>query len=110
MAYRRFTDSGGTTWRVWDVLPSPIDRRFGMRRIQMVKIAFGDRRVIPDRRVDMRRSRLYFPPTETGWLTFESDTAKRRLRPIPPGWALAPDEVLEELCNRAAERDVQASV
>ena len=57
----------------------------------------------PPWRVDMRRSRLYFPPTESGWLTFESDDSKRRLRPIPQGWAHASDETLEDLCTRAVE-------
>ncbi len=103
MAYRRFTDSSGQSWRVWDVAPSLIDRRFAIRRIKIAKIHFPDRRVLPERRVDMRRSRLYFPPTESGWLTFESDTSKRRLRPIPPGWAHQPDEALEELCGHAEE-------
>lgn len=108
MAYRRFTDSAGESWRVWDVAPSLIDRRFSIRRIKVVKIHFPDRRAVPDRRVDMRRSRLYFPPTESGWLTFESDTSKRRLRPIPDGWAHAPEETLEELCARAEETPMRA--
>lgn len=103
MAYRRFTDSAGESWRVWDVAPTLIDRRFSIRRIKVIKIHFPDRRTVPDRRVDMRRSRLYFPPTETGWLAFESDSSKRRLRPIPEGWAREPDEALEEFCARAVE-------
>ena len=108
MAYRRFTDSDGQTWRVWDVAPSLIDRRFALRRINVAKIHFPDRRALPERRVDMRRSRLYFPPTESGWLTFESDTSKRRLRPIPQGWSHASDETLEELCAQAEEISTRA--
>lgn len=107
MAYRRFTDSSGQSWRVWDVAPTLIDRRFSIRRIHVIKIHFPNRRVVPDRRVDMRRSRLYFPPTESGWLTFESDTSKRRLRPIPAEWAHASDKTLEDLCTRAAEIQVR---
>ena len=110
MPYRRFTDSAGTQWRVWDVAPRRIDRRLAMRRIQVVKIHFPERRALPDRRLDMRRSRLYFPSTETGWLTFESPTAKRRLRPVPPDWALMDDERLEELCRRAEEVATRAAV
>jgi hypothetical protein len=110
MPYRRFTDSAGTQWRVWDVAPRLIDRRFGMRRIQVAKIHFPDRRALPDRRLDMRRSRLYFPATETGWLTFESGTAKRRLRPVPSDWALVDDAGLEELCGRAEEIMPKAGV
>ena len=102
MAYRRFTDSDGRHWRVWDVTPL-LDRRYGIRRIQVMKIHFRDRRLVPDRRIDMRRSRLYFPPTETGWLTFESEGSKRRLRPVPAEWAHWSDEALEALCEQAQE-------
>jgi len=109
MAYRRFTDTNGRHWRVWDVSPL-LDRRFGIRRVQVLKIHFRDRRAVPDRRIDMRRSRLYFPPTETGWLTFESEGSKRRLRPIPAEWAHWSDEALEELCGRAEEIQQKAPV
>lgn len=110
MAYRRFTDSDGITWRVWDVTPLHINRRFAIRRIKVIKIHHPERRLLPDRRVDMRRSRLYFPPSETGWLCFESEVARHRLRPIPPGWVLEPDEELEELCRRASKARLHAGV
>ena len=102
MSYRRFVDSKGKPWRVWDVVPSLIDRRVALRRLAAIKIFHPNRRVLPTRRVDMNRSHLYFPPTETGWLCFESERAKRRLRPIPQGWAHDSDDVLEDLCQRAA--------
>jgi hypothetical protein len=88
-------------WRVWDVVPSPIDRRVAVRRLLNLRIVHPDRRTLPTRRVDLMRARFYFPPTETGWLCFESDRDKRRLRPIPEGWAHDPDPVLEDLCQRA---------
>ena len=94
MSYRRFTDSQGTPWRVWEVVPSPVCRRRGVRRIQVVNHH-------PDRRVDMRRSRLFFPPTEASWLCFESDADRRRLRPVPERWWLEDEAGLERLCTLA---------
>lgn len=38
----------------------------------------------------------------SGWLTFQSGTARRRLAPIPKGWMEAPASRLELMC-RAAE-------
>ena len=66
MPYRRFVDSQGKRWRVWDVLPTPVDRRVAVRRLRAIRIFHGDRRVIPTRRHDLSRARLYFPPSETG--------------------------------------------
>lgn len=94
-------DSEGKRWRVWDVVPSLIDRRVAVRRLRMIRIFHPDRRVLPTRRIDMQQSRLYFPPAEAGWLCFESDRDMRRLRPIPEGWAHDADQVLEEFCQRA---------
>lgn len=102
MAYRRFIDSSGVLWRVWDVVPTTVDRRLAVRRIRVVKIFHPERRVHPERRLDMLRSRLYHPPGEPGWLCFESEHARRRLTPIPDGWAYLPDDALESLCALAA--------
>jgi hypothetical protein len=101
MSYRRFTDSTGQPWRVWEVVPHPVDRRFGIRRIQVMKIHHPERRYMPTRRVDMHRSRLFFPPSETPWLAFESGNERRRLRPVPDRWWLEDDRGLEALCARA---------
>ena len=38
-----------------------------------------------------------------GWLTFESDTAKRRLAPIPLYWVHADDAELERMLADARE-------
>jgi len=103
MPYRRFVDSAGQLWRVWDVVPSPVNRRVAARRLQAIRIFHPDRRVLPTRRVDLLRSRLYFSPTEPGWLCFEAEGVKRRLHPIPSGWAHDSDAVLEALCRRAGE-------
>lgn len=101
MPYRRFTDSQGTTWRVWDVVPSPIDRRLAIRRIRTVRISHTERRLSGERRLDHQRSRLYFPPSERSWLCFESADVKRRLTPIPTDWVTRDDSELEALCARA---------
>lgn len=107
MSYRRFTDSQGTLWRVWEVVPTPLCRRRAIRRIRVIKVHFPERRVLADRRVDMRRSRLFFPPTESSWLCFEGDTERRRLKPVPERWWLEDDEGLERLL---AGGDVQPAL
>jgi hypothetical protein len=105
MAYRYLVDDDGVTWRVWDVQPSPIDRRHQIRRIKVMRIRHAERRTIPTRRVDMARSRLYFPPTEKGWLCFESDTGRLRLRSYPENWPVLSDEHLDALRREASLRD-----
>jgi len=109
MSYRRFTDSQGTPWRVWEVVPSPLCRRHGIRRIQVVKIHHPERRTLAERRVDMRRSRLFFPPTEPSWLCFEAGAERRRLRPVPERWWLEDDAGLERLCELARPQSGVAS-
>jgi hypothetical protein len=101
VSYRRFTDSEGTPWRVWQVVPSPLDRRRGIRRIRIIKIYHPERRVLPERRLDMRRSRLFFPPHEPSWLCFESARERRRLSPVPERWWLEDAGGLEKLCQAA---------
>ena len=100
MSYRHFNDSQGRPWRVWEVVPSPVCRRRRVRRIHVAKI-HHDRRKRPDRRVDMRRSRLFFPETEPSWLCFEAGEDRRRLRPVPERWWLEDDAGLERLCALA---------
>ena len=46
-------------------------------------------------------SRALRPDLLGGWLTFEQGTLRRRLAPIPDGWADASDEELRRLCARA---------
>lgn len=108
MPYRRFTDSQGILWRVWDVVPSRVDRRIAARRVRVHKILHTDRRALPTRRLDLAQARLFFPPGEHGWLCFESHAGKRRLRPIPPGWVVEDDAGLERLCETAARGAVAA--
>jgi hypothetical protein len=104
MSYRRFTDSRGNHWRVWDVVPSPLDRRLAVRRIQTSRMYQPERRQVGERRVDMRRSRLFFPPAQQPWLCFESADTRRRLSPIPPDWMTQTDAELEAMCQRAQQQ------
>ena len=105
MAYRYLMDADGETWRVWDVRPTLIDRRSGIRRVKVLKIKHAERRILPTRRVDMSRSQLYFPPQENGWLCFESERQRVRLRPIPDDWPILPDDQLDRLRRAAATSD-----
>jgi hypothetical protein len=68
MALRTFTCRDGSTWNVWDVVPT---------------LAHKDRRVT-----------LGVGMTE-GWLCFEHNGVKRRIVPAPPNWEGWSDEQLE---------------
>ncbi|HEU0015969.1 MAG TPA: hypothetical protein VFQ45_19990 [Longimicrobium sp.] len=72
MAHRTLSDGAGRAWEVWDTVPT------GPRH--MVHPEFAD-----------------------GWLTFQATDGaeKRRLAPIPVGWAGAPDAELAALLARA---------
>ena len=104
MSYRRFTDSRGITWRVWDVVPALLDRRLAVRRINIIRHHNGERRTMAERRVDMRRSRLFFPPAEKAWLCFESADSRRRLSPVPSEWMTRSDADLEALCAQSGDQ------
>lgn len=76
---RGFTDSTGTEWRVWEVLPNT----WGESISTLTSSAFKE------------------TVFANGWLCFESAQEKRRLAPIPAGWELTAQEQLEALCGRA---------
>ena len=42
-----------------------------------------------------------FGPFRAGWLTFDDGAERRRLAPIPPGWAELPVERLAALLRQA---------
>ncbi len=72
MTHRLISDDTGRPWQVWETRPGP-------------------------------RSKVA-PQLEGGWLTFEALTQvpeKRRLAPVPPGWALLPDRDLLPMLARA---------
>lgn len=74
--HRTFTDSEGVPWDV--------------------------RAVYPAERADVRHARL-LGTFQQGWLSFECETGKRRLSPIPPDWASLDEAALQALCQRAEE-------
>ncbi len=76
---RGFIDSTGVEWRVWEVLPSRMEN--GADALAM--------------------SSLKATPFADGWLCFESPEEKRRLAPIPGGWATRDPARLEQLCAQA---------
>lgn len=76
---RGFIDSTGVEWRVWEVQPSASGSRIDALSLTSLKASgFAD-----------------------GWLCFESSAEKRRLAPIPAGWATNDPVLLEQLCARA---------
>jgi hypothetical protein len=73
---REFTDSVGTTWTVREIAPGPMPPK--------LEQLLGE---------DRRRG---------GWLLFLSDKGeKRRLAPVPDGWAGLSNADLEAWCMRA---------
>jgi hypothetical protein len=73
---RVFTDSVGATWTVREITPGPMPEKLS----QLLR--------------EERRS--------GGWLLFISETdEKRRLSPVPQGWASLTDAELEAWCMRA---------
>lgn len=100
MAYRSFKDSQGIEWDAWDVVPQLAERRVEDRRQSRQEIDFRERRR-SDRRVIMSRRAVMASGLVGGWLCFEGASQKRRLSPIPDGWARCPDDQLEEYCRMA---------
>jgi hypothetical protein len=94
MAHREFDDGNGVHWQVWEVIPQSVERR-----------ALRERRIAPrDARERRKRHEVRLRVSNgavPGWLVFESDHMKRRLRPIPHAWFDVSDSELESMCARA---------
>jgi hypothetical protein len=101
MGYRVFTDSQGTEWQAWDVVPQLTERRAEDRRTRAQTVPHADRRRSPDRRIIKGRRPVLTAGLDTGWLCFENDVEKRRLAPIPGDWMRCPREQLERYCAAA---------
>jgi hypothetical protein len=97
MAFRTFTDSAGTEWQAYDVVPQADERRHYDRRSSAEDVE-GERRQ-DDRRVTVGRHSLLV--NKQGWLAFESATERRRLSPIPENWERATNEELNGLLESA---------
>lgn len=78
MAVRDFTDRKGRSWKAWDVRPEAIHP--ATKEEDFLAEAF-----------------------HSGWVVFENASGgeKRRLSPIPKGWATMSDADLEELSTQA---------
>ena len=121
---RVFRDESGVEWMVWAVRPGgepsarrgPVnassagapkrrmqaDRRVAPAPEPIIERRRADRRgASPDRMPADRIARTMPPALVQGWLAFQSGTARRRLAPIPDGWAIRPDEELVQLCREA---------
>jgi hypothetical protein len=110
MSYRTFLDTTGKRWEVWLVTPAAAERRKVDRRASSSGAGFdgkADRRSAPDRRRGpFRRSVTVASEYSNGWLCFESEGEKKRLAPVPLGWAEAgPDRLATWL--QAAKRVVK---
>ena len=95
MPLREFVDAGGVQWSVWEVQPALLERRSG----EVVIHADGERRAEPARRAPVAMELRF------GWLVFESESSKRRLAPVPQGWATADEATLRSYLGRAIARD-----
>lgn len=103
MPYRVFTDSTGSEWQVWDIVPKLSERREvddGERRVTVLPTGFADRRKEQRRRTQLRRA-MFRGSYSQGWLCFENRTHKRRLTPIPRDWTTCSDELIETYMRRA---------
>lgn len=111
VSYRTFLDSTGKRWEVWLVTPAAAERRRVDRRAAATRsgeiAGFADRRRTPERRKNpFRRTVEVANEYSQGWLCFEGDGEKRRLAPVPDGWADAgPDRLTSWL--QAAKRVVK---
>ena len=94
MAHREFVDADGTEWQVWDVIPSTAERR-GSGERRFGARAAGERRTQHQLRVRMEDG------LADGWLVFECEAEKRRLRPVPHGWSDLSDDALAALGRTA---------
>ncbi len=92
MSYREVTDASGVAWQVWEVHPSLADRR---RQAQPTPPAGLERR-------KRRSARSPLPgKLHAGWLAMRSPTERRRVSPVPEGWADLPNEQLQAIIETA---------
>jgi hypothetical protein len=101
MAYRTFCDSNGSYWQVWDVRPDRVERRSLERRTIPPPLWRGLERRKGERRGLSGKRTVVNEGNSTGWLIFESLTAKRRLAPIPVGWEKCSQAELRVLAEKA---------
>ena len=93
-ALREFKDGDGSSWEVWDVVPTNPERRFQQPATPPGGV---ERRKKPQFRVNLGMAMA------NGWLIFASGARRRRLAPIPAGWSQMPDVELRRLLAEASE-------
>ncbi len=102
--HRTFLDDLARLWNAWDVIPAWGERRTVERRLQNEPAGTRviDRRMRERRR--LRGLRISLPPRlAQGWIAFECGDERRRVAPIPAGWAMLPDAGLRELWRGAEQ-------
>ena len=109
MPLREFVDGERRTWQVWDTVPKSASESAMFERSAQI-MAQNDARAIEgsttDRAAAADALRRFTRGRERGWLTFMRGDDKRRLSPIPDGWAQFDDARLNALLQRA-ERVMQ---
>ena len=92
MAHRVVVDATGVTWEIWEVQPSLVEKRD----------LEGPPPATTGERRRMRTPRLRVSPAmRDGWLAMRSYSERRRIAPIPAGWATMDDAALLELVRKA---------
>ena len=103
MGHRSFTDSRGTEWQAWDVVPRLAERRVSERRTHVAHPIPAERRLRFDRRILAGFRSVLYGGLNEGWLCFEASSEKRRLTPIPQDWLSCAKEQLERYCAGAKQ-------
>jgi hypothetical protein len=93
MSHRQVVDAAGVAWELWEVQPALVERRESQEGA--TPSITGERRRM--RSVRMRVS----PAMRDGWLAIRSEFERRRIAPIPEGWASLSDGELLALVARA---------
>lgn len=96
MAIRKYEDSAGREWNVWEVPPRFSPLRSPLERRQSARTPAIERRLLPVRRLTTAPPEWIY-----GWLCFQSGADKRRLCPLPPDWENESSDELEEYRQRA---------
>ena len=108
MPLREFVDSDRRTWQVWDTVPkSAAEDAIFAQNAELLAAARarhddGAADTGAERRAHSAAAlRRFTEGRENGWLTFMCDEEKRRLSPIPDGWAGWDETRLAALLPRA---------
>lgn len=99
MPLREFTDGAGRQWQAWTTVPaSPREAEiFAASARLLAERARGE----PADAGEAGGSARVSPAMAQGWLTFQAGDDKRRLSPVPAGWATATDAELADYLSHA---------